>query len=262
MGKPTVTILEDDIEVIHNYARITYPFAKTLLVPDVCRVGKWEKKKIPYDGYMKLAYLHPSYFTPNEDIVHSYGISDNYILIRLAKLTAYHDSGISGLDGSLVHRVIEIAGRCGYKTYITSESEVDSSLKQYQLKISYKDIHHILSFSSMLISDSQSMSVEAAVLGVPSIRFSDFSGRISVLEELEKKYSLTFGIKTSMTQNLLDKFSDLIHIANLKDEFKQKRNAMLKDKIDVTALFVWFIEKYPDSRVIMTENPDYQYRFK
>ena len=39
----------------------------------------------------------------------------------------------------------------------------------------------------MLVCDSQSMTVEAAILGIPSIRYSDFSGRIGVLEELEKR---------------------------------------------------------------------------
>ncbi len=55
-------------------------------------------------------------------------------------------------------------------------------------------MHHVLSFASLLICDSQSMSVEAAMLGVPSLRYSSFSGRISVLEELEHQYGLTYGI--------------------------------------------------------------------
>jgi predicted glycosyltransferase len=246
LGRPSITVLEDDIEVVHSYARITYPFSKTILVPRVCRVGKWEKKKIPYDGYMKLAYLHPSYFAPDEEIVRSYGIAEPFMLVRLAKLTAYHDTGINGLDVSLVQKVIEISESRGYRVYITSEGDVDDSLKQYQLKIRHKDIHHIIAFSSMLVSDSQSMSVEAAVLGIPSIRFSDFSGRISVLEELENKYRLTFGIKTSEPQALLDKFSELLRLDGLKEDFQQRRLAMLKDKIDVTAFLVSFIENYSD----------------
>jgi hypothetical protein len=37
---------------------------------------------------------------------------------------------------------------------------------------------------------------------------------------------------------------------------------MLRDKIDVTAFMVWFIENYPDSVNIMKENPEYQDRFR
>jgi uncharacterized protein len=71
-------------------------------------------------------------------------------------------------------------------------------------------MHHVLANASLLISDSQSMSVEAAMLGVPSLRFSSFAGKISVLEELEHKYKLTFGIDPSSPNKLLFKIEDII----------------------------------------------------
>ena len=79
---PAITTLEDDVEIIMNLARLTYPFTSTVLVPTVCRVGKWEKKKIGYAGYMKLAYLHPNYFKPDRAVVEKYGIKGKYILLR------------------------------------------------------------------------------------------------------------------------------------------------------------------------------------
>lgn len=114
----------------------------------------------------------------------------------------------------------------------------------------------------MLISDSQSMTMEAAMLGVPSIRFSDLAGRIGVLEELENKYGLTFGIKTSEPERLFQKIHELLGIPDLRQEWQRRREKMLSDKIDVTAFFVWFIENYPESYRIMKANPHYQYRFK
>ena len=107
--------------------------------------------------------------------------------------------------------------------YISSESELDESLKQYQLKIQPADIHHIMSFASLIISDSQSMSVEAAMLGVPSLRFSDFSGRISVLEELEHNYGRTYGITTSNPQKLYRKTTDFFTMPDLREEFQKRR---------------------------------------
>ena len=111
-------------------------------------------------------------------------------------MTAHHDVGIKGLTVELVKQVIQIAERKGYTVFISSEAHLDESLLSYQLKINQNDIHPLMAFASLLISDSQSMSVESAMLGVPSIRFSDFAGRISVLEELENVYQLTFGVKT------------------------------------------------------------------
>ena len=89
---PVLTTLEDDIDVIPKLAKLTYPFTTKIVTPDVCRVGKWEYKKIGYNGYMKLAYLHPHYFTPKKSIVDNYVLGDKYCLIRLAKLTAHHDN--------------------------------------------------------------------------------------------------------------------------------------------------------------------------
>lgn len=254
MRKPSITVLEDDYEVIRNLAKLTYPFSDCILVPTVCGVGPYERKKIGYKGYMKLAYLHPHVFQPDETVLTKYHIEENGVLIRLAKLTAHHDAGIKGLNVDLVRKLILLAERSGRKVYITSESELDDTLRSYQLKIHYRDIHHVLAFSSLLVSDSQSMSVEAAMLGTPSLRFSDFAGRISVLEELEHQYQLTFGIPSTDPQMLFEKMEALLAEPDLRGLFQQRRQTMLSEKIDVTAFLVWFIEHYPESRNQCQEN--------
>lgn len=262
LRKPAITTLEDDVEIIMNLARLTYPFTTSILVPTVCNVGKWEKKKIGYAGYMKLAYLHPNYFLPNKSVVEKYGIDGRFILIRLAKLSAHHDAGIKGLNKVLVDNIINCAENKEYRVFISSETGIDERLRKYQLKIKHTDIHHIMSFASLLISDSQSMSVEAAMLGVPNLRFSDFSGRINVLEELENVYGLTTGIKTNEPKRLIDETEKLLAMQDVKELFVEKRKRMLKDKINVTAFLTWFIEEYPRSRRMMQETPDYQYKFR
>ena len=248
LRKPAITTLEDDIEVIGNLAKLTYPFTTHIITPRPCCVGKWEKKKVPYEGYMKLAYLHPNYFTPNENIVRGYGIEGKYVLIRLAKLVAHHDAGIGGLWTSLVKKMVAQVEAMGYKAYISSEVELCTDLEPYRLSIHYRDIHHVLAFASLLISDSQSMSVEAAMLGTPSIRFSDFKGRISVLEELEEKYQLTFGIKTDAPEKLKEKTAELLRMSDVRATFQQRRQKMLSEKIDVAAFLTKFIEDYPGSK--------------
>ncbi|MDD4108443.1 MAG: DUF354 domain-containing protein [Prolixibacteraceae bacterium] len=261
-GKYAVTTLEDDYEVIRKLAKLTYPYTKTIVVPDVCQVGKWKNKKVGYKGYMKLAYLHPNFFKPDNTIKSSYIQSDKYCLIRLAQLTAHHDAGIRGLDNELVKKLITIIESKNYRVFISAEGCLISELSKYQLKINQNHIHHVLAFASLLISDSQSMSVEAAMLGIPSIRFSDFSGRISVLEELEQQYKLTYGIKTNETEKLLSLTKSLLDDEHIRAHFQQYRQKMLSDKVDVTAFMVWFIENYPESVSIMQKNPAYQDRFK
>ena len=128
------------------------------------------------------------------------------------------------------------------KVYITSERALGADLEPYRLKINPLDIHHVMYYASLYIGDSQSMAVEAAMLGTPSIRFNDFAGRIGVLEELEHTYRLTTGIPTSEPDRLYDTINQLLATDNLRDEYQRRRQRMLDDKIDVTEFFISFIE--------------------
>jgi predicted glycosyltransferase len=253
---PVITVLEDDIHVIQGLARITFPFTSLIITPLGCRTGRYEKKTIHYRGYMKLAYLHPSQFKKKAAM-----LKQPYYLIRLSGLGAYHDIGIAGFTLQLLKKTISLLQNKG-TVWISSEETLEESLKPYELKINPTEMQQVLSNATMFISDSQSMSMEAAMLGIPSIRFSDFAGKISVLEELENVYGLTFGISTKSPEMLFQKISELLSLPDLEQEFQVRRQRMLQDKIDVTAFMVWFVENYPESWKTMNENPEYQKRFK
>ena len=260
--KPCVTTLEDDIDIIRNLTRLTYPFTKNILVPIPCKVGRWEEKKIGYAGYMKLAYLHPNEFTPDREIISRYDLPERYVLIRLVRLTAYHDVHIKGLNPQLVEQLIHLAEKNGYRPYISSEGELLPQFRSYQLKIKSTDIHHVMAYASLLISDSQSMSIEASMLGVPNIRFNDTVGKISVLQELEEWYRLTIGIPTSDPSQLIKKTEQCLSNPETRALFAERKAQLLREKIDVTAFLTWFIKNYPERRQQMKSNPDTQYQFK
>ena len=103
-------------------------------------------------------------------------------------------------------------------------------------------MHDALYFSHLVIGDSQTMAAEAAVLGTPSIRFNDFVGKLGYLEELEHRYGLTYGIKTTEPEFLFDKIEELLSIKDLKKEWEKRRRKMLSEKIDFTAFMIWFFE--------------------
>jgi predicted glycosyltransferase len=252
---PTFTVLEDDVHVIYDLAKITFPFSTHIIAPEACDCGKWNSKKISYAGYMKLAYLHPNHFK-----CASPGYQKT-ALIRLSNLDAFHDTGIKGFDESLVKQIIKrLAG--DFKILLSSEKPMGPFFNEYMLKINPNDIHRVLCRVSVLISDSQSMTMEAAMLGIPSIRYSDFARRIGVLEELENRYQLTFGIKPGNPEKLNQTLENLLSIHDLQEEFQKRRKKMLGDKIDVTRFFTWLIEDYPESVRLMRNQPDYQYNFR
>ena len=261
-GIDRITVVEDDYEVIHNLANLTYPFTQTILCPEVCQVGKWTAKKAGYRGYMKLAYLHPAVFTPEPICCEVYQLPSRFALIRLAQLTAYHDFGIRGIDSELVQTVIDRLEANGLAVKISSEAVIDAQFAPYLLQIEPRHMHHVLAQATLLISDSQSMSVEAAMLGVPSIRYSDLVGKISVLEELEHTYGLTYGVHVGDRDELIARLQQLIGLPALRETFQQRRRTMLADKINVSEFLEWFLVNYPDSLKAMKQNPGMQNRFE
>ncbi len=260
LGIPCLNFIDDDYDSVGYYAGITYPFTKTIITPACVRVGKWENKRVAYSGYMKLAYLHPNWFMPDIRKIGDLK-KDNYFLIRLSGLSAHHDKGMEGISPAFLKRIINKLSQYG-KVVISAEDVLDESLIQYKLSIPASEMHHYLYHAGILISDSQSMSGEAAVLGTPSIRISSFKDKLSVLDELEYKYGLTFAFMPEQHEEILDKIDTLLHHNNLEHEFQSRRQCMLDEKIDVVAFATWFIKNYPQSLEVMNDNSDYQYGFR
>ena len=262
-GVPMIVCCEDDTSVVPRFARTSYPYAAAILAPRFCNGGRWDAKMIKYNGFQKLAYLHPDCFTPKLEVVVPYLRNPvrPYVLMRFAKLQAHHDEGIGGLTNQIALDLIKML-MPRYDVYITSERQLNDELEPYRLQINPLDIHHVLAFASFYLGDSQSMAVEAAMLGTPCLRFSDFAGKIGVLEELEHRYGLTCAISASEPEKLFEKVKDWLAIPDLRDIYQQRRQKMLAEMINVSSFFSWFIENYPESREIMQKEPEYQWRFK
>ena len=78
---------------------------------------------------------------------------------------------------------------------------------------------------------------EAAVLGTPSIRFNDFVGRLSYLNELEEEHELTVGIKTDQVDKLLSSVQEFAANGELKKQITGKKDVMLDKMQDVNEFF-------------------------
>ena len=224
---------DDDDDVIPLYTYLTYPFATKIINPIGLKFNKWKNKRVLYGSYQKLAYLHPDNFTPDPAIPRRYGMEPGkYILIRNSALKAHHDRAAKGIGTDLQSEIDRIVSE--YPTVLSKENQ--------KAKIEPWDMHHILAFAKLLITDSQSMTVEAAVLGVPNIRYNTFAGRISCLEELEKKYNLTFGYRPGEEKNLIETLEKLLVTENLAEAWQEKRHRMLKEKEDFNQWLINYFE--------------------
>jgi uncharacterized protein len=123
-------------------------------------------------------------------------------------------------------------------------------------------MHDALAFASLIFGESSTMSEEATILGTPAVYLNN--NNIIYTQELEHKYSLMYNYTESLIDQdkSIQKVIELLQNDKLKEEWRIKADRLLEEKIDVTAFLVWFVEKYPESKKIMIENPEYQYRFR
>jgi len=259
----SVVFDDDDDEVQPLVTKFVNPFADVLLSPDALKGKRKRKDTIYYPGYHELAYLHPKRFNPDPEVLKSVRLTpeDIYFIMRFNVFKAHHDIGISGLSLAQKLELINLLKPYG-KILITTEREIEPELQEYQLKISPEKIHSLMAYATLFLGDSQTMTSEAAVLGVPSLRCNSFVGRISYLEEEEQRYGLTFGFLPTQFNLLLNKLKELLVTENLKKEWQKRRQRMLSEKIDVTAFWLWLIENYPESKSLVKETPDFWEQFK
>lgn len=236
---PSLVFNEDDYEINKHFCIFSYPFATKIISPNVCSVGIYENKRIGYNGYQKMAYLNPKFFQPSRDQVKDIvGDIKDFFIIRLVSLSAGHDvmAKSTGLNELIIDELITELAEKG-RIFISSEEKINSKYDKFKLELSPNKIHHLLAYASLVIGDSQTMCIEAGLLGTPFIRFNDFVGKISVLNEIENSYGLGYGIQTNKPEMVLEKTREILSIPDYKKLWQARRDKLFDEKIDVTGFF-------------------------
>jgi predicted glycosyltransferase len=242
---PTLVFTDDYLSVTKQFALVLFP-ATNVLAPEITDLGKYNSKKIGFPSYKELAYLHPNLFSPDKKFLSFLDSPDQkFFILRLVSLRSYHDVGKKGLSDIQVSKLISILEPYG-KVFISTERSLPEPLERYRIIIDPKNILHALAFAEIFIGDSQTMTSEAAVLGTPTIRCNDFVGKINVMDEKETKYGLSYNFLPSDFDRMIKKIQELLKDENSKSRFHQKRDVMLKEKIDLSSFMVWLFEKYHD----------------
>lgn len=242
------SILDDDDGLVTGFVqRMKYWCASAITTPD-CLKDDLGAKQVRYAGYKELAYLHPNRFTPNAGIRDELGLrpGERFFVLRFSALKAFHDVGKQGIAPETKRRIAKELEKHG-RVFITSESPLEGELEKYRVPVSPHKMHDMLYYANLYAGDSQTMATEAAVLGTPSVRCSPFVGKSAPQEELEHRYGLTYGFKVDEQERALEKIRELLDEKDLKQQWQQKRERMLAEKIDVTAFMVDFIERYLQS---------------
>ena len=232
------SVVWDDTEHQKLAHMITYPFAGAVYSPD-CYMKSLGGKHHLYAGVHELAYLHPKRFTPDAELVRSFGIepAERYCIIRFVSWQAHHDVGQHGFAGEQKMRFVEEIAKYA-RPYISSEGALPAEFEPYRLDVPVHQIHHVMAFASLCVGEGATMISESAVLGVPAVYINTLKlGYINMLEG----YGLVK--QTTETEEALEYCLDLLGGSDTKQKCAGARRRLLDDKIDVTDFIVRTIEQ-------------------
>lgn len=263
LGKISITFTDSEPEIA-NYPiadTVTLPFTDVVLTLSSVR-HDYGEKEVRVNSYKELASLHPARFKPDSSVLGIAGLSpeDDFALVRFVAWGAYHDVGQGGLTMNDKYALIgELEQYC--RVFISTEFKLPPELEKYRLPIPPEKIHDFLHYAKIFVSDSQTMTTEAALLGTPAVRSNSFVGENDMgnFIELEERYRLIYNCKDGVA--VLSRVRELLRFPDLKGEWIRRRKPLLKEKIDISAFMIWFIENYPQSFTKMKENPEVQYSF-
>lgn len=245
----SVVFCDDDSIVIKIFAKYVLPYADCVLSPSAL---SWEARdnSFYYPGYHELSYLHPQRFCADPLVLEKYDLNeyDKFFILRFSAFNAHHDINEGGMSNEQKRKLVSVLRNYG-RVFITSEVKLDKEFEEYRIPIAPEDIHHFLAFAQMLVSDSQTMTSEAAVLGTPSFRCNSFAGRLSYLEEEEKKYKLTNAFSPYQFDWMIRRIEIELERGGIKERYRTHLKYLYEDKIDVAAFWAWFIDNYPASKI-------------
>jgi len=226
--------------------RLTYLFADVICTPSCFRKEIRSMKHVTFNGYMELAYLHPNYFKPDPSVLDALGLSkdDKFIIMRLISWEAVHDVGQQGIGAKMRAQYISKLEQYG-RVFISSEGKLGNEFEEYALRIAPEKFHSLLYYTQLYIGEGGSTATEAAILGTPSIHISSTAKYCGNFEDLHKNYKLIYTF--SDDRQALEKAIEILEDPDSKRKWRERREKMLKEKIDVTAFMTDFIENFPES---------------
>jgi hypothetical protein len=234
---------DDDDAAEPLIVKYGHPYSDVVFTPDCIR--RKTRHAIYYSGTHELAYLHPRRFTPDPSVLQRAGIQQGqrFFILRFVALKGHHDVGQQGLALEQKKALVELLKPHG-RVIITSERAIEPEFEAYRLPVPPEDIHSLMAYSSLFLGDSQTMTSEAAVLGVPALKCNTFAGRLSVPNMLEQRFDLCHAYQPSQFDDMYHHVEQLLsrNPEELKNEWQSKRQHLLAETIDPTDFFVNHIE--------------------
>jgi uncharacterized protein len=231
LGVPNIVFTDSEFQ--HFNHRIAHPFATRIYTPQ-CFQKDLGPKQRRYAGYHELAFLHPSRYQPNPDILQTLGAeAGGYLIVRVSAWDTLHDVGESGF-GDAFDEFTELA-LARYKVWVVPErGKIAERWRSHLLQIPPERFHDALAFARFVITEGASTAAEAACLGVPSLYLNSTSR--GYLDDMGRRYGLVSSHHDSRSA-LRAVHTWLQHPPDAA-AMTRERDRMVAEHIDVTAFVV------------------------
>jgi predicted glycosyltransferase len=234
----------DDGRAVGIHFRAAAPFAHTITSPDCIRES-FGPKHVKYPSYKAMAFLHPSRFTPDATVRDELGVQpdERYFVVRSVALESSHDRGEQGFGTALLLDLVDRLSNIG-RVFISSEGPLPRTLAPLALPTKPHRMHDVLAFSHLVVVDGQSVAAEAAILGVPAVRYASTRGRIAYLADLEARYGLVAEFAPGSERPFLDRVDEWA--TEVDCGWRRQAHAQLLDeKCDLTGWMTDFLTSLP-----------------
>ena len=234
----TGVMFNDDEVAAETFGPVTHPFASAVCTPACFRYDLGEHHRT-YEGFHELAYLHPDRFEPAAERLESRGVDvgEPYYVLRFVAWGAHHDVGESGFSPRGTRELVEFLDRHG-TVYVTSEDPLPAEYEEHRLPVPPEDVHDLLYYADGYVGDSQTMALEAGVLGTPAVRSNSFAAGedVSNVVHLEEEYGLlySFGDERAAVETV----KELVRDSHTRRRWQRRREEMLAECVDVTDTIV------------------------
>ena len=232
-GARSVVMSDDDAAAVPVFRWLAYPLATVIVTPSCLRHEDHGPPPPPVRGLPAALLPAPE---PLPSGSRSSGVSSASRTARRSAccgsarsppITTAASAGSARMPSAACSE--RVAGR--FRLFVSSEKPLPAALEPLRVRVAPHRMHDVLAAAAFFVGDSQSMTAESAVLGVPAFRLNDFVGRISYLRELED-YGLAFGFRRGEEDALLGALERTLAMPDRPAVFAARRERMLRDKGD------------------------------
>jgi predicted glycosyltransferase len=226
--RPNVIFTDSEFQSFNH--RIAHPFATRIYTPE-CFWKDLGPKQRRYRGYHELAFLHPSRFTPQEDILSLLGGAPKggYVVLRMSAWNTLHDIGKRGFGERFDEFAAELSKR-GPLFLVPEGGALPERWEHLRLRVPAHRFHDVLAYARLVVTEGASTASEAACLGVPAVYLN--TTERGYLNDQERRYGLVYNFKDAGPA--LRKTLELLDAPPDPKRWEEARERLVADHIDVT----------------------------